>query len=192
MSDSTSVYLEDRYQTPVDCSGLTRADGPQPDAERALDARRERRLRHADRLARPMPRPSATRAACASGYGFDELQLSSAVEYRFDEPSSSTRTHDRAHDLAVPQHPQVPGHAGLAHHRQVQPLDQRQLARATSTTAVTREAVLGYAYRPVRNDRLNTLAKYTYFYNVPTTDQVDAAGRRRRSSSRRATSLRST
>ena len=34
------------------------------------------------------------------------------------------------------------------------------------------EAVIGYAYRPVDNDRLNALAKYTYFYNVPTTDQV--------------------
>jgi hypothetical protein len=34
------------------------------------------------------------------------------------------------------------------------------------------EAVIGYAYRPVRNDRLSALAKYTYFYNVPTTDQV--------------------
>jgi hypothetical protein len=34
--------------------------------------------------------------------------------------------------------------------------------------------VIGYAYRPVRNDRLSALAKYTYFYNVPTTDQVTA------------------
>jgi hypothetical protein len=34
------------------------------------------------------------------------------------------------------------------------------------------EAVLGYGYRPVANDRINALAKYTYFYNVPTTDQV--------------------
>ncbi|HEY7641525.1 MAG TPA: hypothetical protein VH814_17485, partial [Steroidobacteraceae bacterium] len=34
------------------------------------------------------------------------------------------------------------------------------------------EAVLGYGYRPVANDRLNALAKYTYFYNVPTTEQV--------------------
>jgi len=30
------------------------------------------------------------------------------------------------------------------------------------------EAVVGYAYRPVRNDRLNALVKYTYFFiNVP-------------------------
>jgi hypothetical protein len=34
------------------------------------------------------------------------------------------------------------------------------------------EAVLGYGYRPVMNDRLNTLFKYTYFYNLPTTGQV--------------------
>ena len=34
------------------------------------------------------------------------------------------------------------------------------------------EAVLGYGYRPVDNDRLNALAKYTYFYNMPTTEQV--------------------
>src|SRR5262252_10937424 len=34
------------------------------------------------------------------------------------------------------------------------------------------EAVVGYAYRPVRNDRLNALVKYTYFYNLPTTGQV--------------------
>ena len=36
------------------------------------------------------------------------------------------------------------------------------------------EAVLGYGYRPVRNDRLNSLFKYTYFYNMPTAEQVTA------------------
>ena len=34
------------------------------------------------------------------------------------------------------------------------------------------EAVVGFAYRPVEHDRLNALVKYTYFHNVPTTDQV--------------------
>jgi lipopolysaccharide assembly outer membrane protein LptD (OstA) len=38
------------------------------------------------------------------------------------------------------------------------------------------EGVVGYAYRPVRNDRLNALVKYTYFYNVPTADQLGAQG----------------
>jgi uncharacterized repeat protein (TIGR01451 family)/fimbrial isopeptide formation D2 family protein len=34
------------------------------------------------------------------------------------------------------------------------------------------EVVIGYGYRPISNDRLNTLFKYTYFYNVPTLTQV--------------------
>ena len=33
------------------------------------------------------------------------------------------------------------------------------------------EAVLGYAYRPIHNDRLNALFKYTYFYNLPSAEQ---------------------
>ncbi len=34
------------------------------------------------------------------------------------------------------------------------------------------EAVLGYGYRPVTNDRWNSLFKYTYFFNMPTSEQV--------------------
>ncbi len=33
------------------------------------------------------------------------------------------------------------------------------------------EAVVGYAYRPVENDRLNALLKYTYFTDIPTAEQ---------------------
>ena len=36
------------------------------------------------------------------------------------------------------------------------------------------EAILGAAYRPVDNDRWNTLAKYTYFYNLPSSGQLDS------------------
>jgi len=38
------------------------------------------------------------------------------------------------------------------------------------------EASLGYAYRPVDNDRLNILAKYTYLRDLPGEDQVTADG----------------
>jgi lipopolysaccharide assembly outer membrane protein LptD (OstA) len=34
------------------------------------------------------------------------------------------------------------------------------------------EAVFGSAFRPVTHDRFNAMAKYTYFYNLPTTEQV--------------------
>ncbi len=32
--------------------------------------------------------------------------------------------------------------------------------------------MVGYGYRPVSSDRLDVLAKYTYFYNMPTTAQT--------------------
>ena len=38
------------------------------------------------------------------------------------------------------------------------------------------EAVLGYAYRPVKHDRLNALLKFTYFYNFPTAGQISSSG----------------
>jgi hypothetical protein len=38
------------------------------------------------------------------------------------------------------------------------------------------EAQLGYAYRPVANDRLNGLISYTYLYDLPGADQVNVDG----------------
>lgn len=38
------------------------------------------------------------------------------------------------------------------------------------------EVVAAAAYRPVNNDRLNLLAKYTYLYDLPTTGQVSGRG----------------
>lgn len=38
------------------------------------------------------------------------------------------------------------------------------------------EAVLGYAYRPVASDRLNSVFKYTWFYNLPSPDQITTSG----------------
>lgn len=38
------------------------------------------------------------------------------------------------------------------------------------------EASLGYAYRPVDNDRLNALFKYTYLYDLPGPNQVNVSG----------------
>ena len=38
------------------------------------------------------------------------------------------------------------------------------------------QASLGYAYRPVLNDRLNALAKYVYVYDTPGPDQVNIDG----------------
>jgi opacity protein-like surface antigen len=51
----------------------------------------------------------------------------------------------------------------------------------TTATAATKrgryvEGSLGYAYRPIDNDRLNALMKFTYLYDNPGADQVTVDG----------------
>jgi hypothetical protein len=52
------------------------------------------------------------------------------------------------------------------------------LADATASTrdGTYVEGTLGYAYRPVLNDRWDTLVKYNFLYDLPGMDQVTAAG----------------
>jgi hypothetical protein len=105
------------------------------------------------------------------GYGADEVQLSSAVEYRRDdsEQPDATRTQRTAwlfrNSFAFSMTPDWRVVGKLNHLVSDSSLGEFYDGGYT-------EAVVGYAYRPVRHDRLSALAKYTYFYNVPTTDQV--------------------
>jgi len=104
------------------------------------------------------------------GYGFDTVQLSSGLEYRFDETEqldgmwSDRTTWLFRNTLKYQTTPdwRVLGKVNYA--------DSDSSLGEIYDGGYT-EAVLGFAYRPVTNDRLNALAKYTYFYNVPATDQ---------------------
>jgi hypothetical protein len=49
-------------------------------------------------------------------------------------------------------------------------------ASTTTRSGKYVEGWLGYAYRPVENDRLNALFKYTFLYDLPGADQVNASG----------------
>ncbi len=49
-------------------------------------------------------------------------------------------------------------------------------ATATARNGEYAEASIGYAYRPVENDRLNALFKYTYLYDLPGADQKTVGG----------------
>jgi hypothetical protein len=107
------------------------------------------------------------------GYGFENVQFSSAVEYRLDETQQAdTTTTDRTTWLF---------RNSIKYQRTADWRVVGKLNHSTSDSSLGdfydggyTEAVIGYAYRPVRHDRLSTLAKYTYFYNVPTTDQLGA------------------
>src|SRR5690606_11258987 len=106
-----------------------------------------------------------------AGYAFNALTLASGIEYRFDEteqPDSSLSTRKTwlfrsSFKLQISPSARLLGK--LNHSDSTS--SQGQFYDGGFT-----EAVIGYAFRPVRHDRLNTLVKYTYCYNVPTTGQV--------------------
>src|SRR5262249_24892191 len=105
------------------------------------------------------------------GYGRDRMQFSRGVEFRRDNAELLDLTHTRTiawlfrNNFKVQLTPSWRMIGKLDHSMSNSSLGAFYAGGYT-------EGVVGYAYRPVQHDRLNVLAKYTYFYNVPTTDQV--------------------
>ena len=173
-SDSGSVYAENRYTHSTVDNGLVQAAGITMDVfdhwtvganleigtltDRQTSAETERRA-----------------AGGRMGYKFENVDLFTNVEFRYDETQSTDGSWtDRTtwlfrNSLQVRLNP-----------------DWRLLGKFNHSFSDSSEgsffdggyteAVLGYAYRPVEHDRLHALLKYTYFYNMPTTDQVSGKG----------------
>jgi flagellar motor protein MotB len=170
LSDDTSVYLEERYQGGSALTGLTHAAGINLVAQERwnLGASAEfGTLRDALTAAETDRRAVGIRL----GYGSETRQFSSAIEYRRDdvEQADTTRTERTAwlfrNNFKLQLTPDWRMVGKLNHSFSDSSLGEFHDGGYT-------EVVIGYAYRPVRHDRLSALAKYTYFHNVPTTDQV--------------------
>ncbi|MGH8316336.1 MAG: OmpA family protein, partial [Steroidobacterales bacterium] len=170
LSDSSSMYVEERYQDTDQMSGLTHATGVNLTANDRwnLGANMEvGTLTDAQTGADTKRRAGGVRVA----YNFNTVQISSGVEYRFDDAEQLDTTMTERTTWLFRNNFKV----------QITP-DWRlvgKLNHSFSNSSLGQfydggftEAVIGYGYRPVLNDRLTALAKYTYFYNVPTTDQV--------------------
>jgi flagellar motor protein MotB len=174
LSDSTSVYLEERYQDRGSLNGLTHATGVQlvPREHWNLGASAEvGTLRDSLTGADTDRKATGVRV----GYGTKTTTWSSAVEYRRDvaqqlDLTGNTRTawlfRNNFKFTVAPDWRLL----GKLNH------SESQSSLGEFYDGGYTEAVVGYAYRPVHNDRLSGLAKYTYFYNVPTPDQVGAQG----------------
>ena len=170
LSDSTSVYVEERYQDTEVLEGLTHATGFSLVANERwnLGANADFGTLQDVQTGAETDRKSG---GLRVGYGRDSIQFSSAIEYRLDETEQlDTSVQDRTTWLfrnsvkyQVTPDWRVIGKLNHA----VSDSSQGDFYDGGYT-----EAVIGYAYRPVMNDRINALAKYTYFFNVPTTDQV--------------------
>jgi flagellar motor protein MotB len=170
LSDSASVYLEERYQHSNQATGLTHATGVSlaPTERLNVGANADIGTLKDRQTGAEIER---TAIGVRLGYGFDAIQVSSGIEYRQDETEQlDTTTTERTTWLfrnnfkyqVTPDWRLV----GKLNHAESES-SQGQFYDGGYT-----EAVLGFGFRPIRHDRLNALAKYTYFYNVPASDQV--------------------
>ncbi len=170
LSDSSSVYVEERYQDHGAMTGLTHATGINlVEKERwNFSASGEfGKLRDSQSGAATDRKATGVRL----GYGRDSVQFSSGIEFRKDNSQQLDTTQTERTTWLLRNNFKY----------SLTP-DWRILGKLDYSVSNSSlgdfygggytEGVLGYSYRPVRNDRLNALVKYTYFYNVPTTDQV--------------------
>ncbi len=172
-SDSASVYVEERYTHGDVPTGLMHSTGVDlaPTDRLNLGANVDFGTLEDPQTGAELKR---TAAGVSVGYGFEKLKIAAALEYRVDDseqPDTSTfrrTTWLLKNSLRYQLSPdwRIIGKFNYAHSES----SQGEFFAGDFT-----EAVLGYAYRPIHNDRLNALLKYTFFYNVPTTDQVSGA-----------------
>lgn len=173
-SDTASVYLEEKYTHGDVPTGLTHSTG--------VDLAPNDRWNYGASLDYGTLTDNQTGAALERtalglklGYAFDGVKFASAFEYRVDNQESPA-------DASVSERTTWLTKNSLKY--QLNP-DWRFVGKVNYSQSESSlgefydgsytEAVAGYAYRPVANDRLNTLLKYTYFYNMPSAGQVTIA-----------------
>jgi len=169
-TDTTSVYGEERYTHGDVPTGLTHAFGVDytPDEHWNFGGNIEAGTLEDNNTGAETERKAV---GLTAGYNFGAVVYSAALEYRFDNTQNPDATSsDRTTWL-------------MKNNLKYQiDSDWRFLAKADFSKSDSSlgelysgnftEIVAGYGYRPVTNDRLNMLGKYTYFYNVPFGDQT--------------------
>ena len=170
IADSASVYLEERYQHNEAQVGLTHATGISfaPNKKWTLGLNTD-----IGTLQDSLTGAETDRMAVGAqiGFGLQGLQLTTGIEFRDDDVQQLDLTRNQRktwlfRNSLKYQINESGRLLGKLNH------SDSESSQGTFYDGGFTEAVLGYAYRPVYNDRLNARVKYTYFYNMPTSDQV--------------------
>ena len=169
-SDSASLYLEERYSHGDTPTGLTHSMGIDlaPTDNFNFGASIDMGELQDNNSGAVIERNAY---GVSLGYGFERLKYAGAVEHRTDKTESSTTTVTKRvttlykNSLKYQLNPNWRLISKLNHSTSISSMGDFYNGNFT-------EAVVGYAYRPVENDNLNILFKYTYFYNLPAKDQV--------------------
>jgi len=168
-TDTVSLNAEERYQHGDGPSGLIHAFG--------LDLSPNQRWNYgfkleSGKLSDPAAGDMDRQALGFSvGYRKDATRYAGALEYRHEDSSTTTGSSGTRETWLMKN--------TLGY--QIDP-DWRFLGRLNFSTSSSSggafqdgdylEFVTGYAWRPVKNDRWNTLFKYTYLYNLPSPGQL--------------------
>lgn len=167
-SDALSVFGEGRYQHGQHSTGLTHAYGLDyaPIDHWTFGINFETGKLNQDET----NWLDRTAVALTAGFQQEATKLASALEYRKDKTQDDARTSWlMRNNLAyqVTQDWRTQARLDFAFSES----DQGNLFNSDYT-----EAVLGFAYRPVKHDRFNMLAKYTYLMDLAPFDQFTSAG----------------
>ncbi|WP_140635107.1 OmpA family protein [Methylibium rhizosphaerae] len=169
-SDTTTVFGEEKYTHGDVPAGLLHSAGVEykPDQRWNFGAHIDAGTLRDNLTGARMERSGF---AVSAGYGFDAIKVSTLVEYRRDQVQSPI-------DLSYSNRRNFLTKNSLKY--QISP-DWRFIGKLNYSKSDSSlgefyggsytEAVMGYGWRPVENDRLNALAKYTYFYNLPSSGQ---------------------
>jgi len=172
-SDSASVYGEERYTHGDMPTGLTHSYG--------VDLAPTDRLNLGAKVAFGTLQDNLTgaridrkAAGVNAGYGFGKVKLASALEFRLDDSEQPDRSYVERTTWLLKNSLK---YQLTPDWRLIGKFDysQSESSQGESYDGGYTEASLGYAYRPVNNDRLNVLVKYTFFYNVPAAEQVSGS-----------------
>jgi len=170
LSDSTSVFLEERYQHSNRQTGLTHGSGISFAPTKNLSfgiTTDSGKLQDFETGAETERLASGIQV----GLAHEGLQLSSGIEYRNDDAEQLDLQRDERTTWLFRNSLSYQINPGSRLVGKFNHADSDSSLGTFYDGGYT-EAVIGYAHRPVEHDRLNTLIKYTYFYNMPTTDQV--------------------
>ena len=165
-TDSVNVYGEERYQHGDSSVGLTHAYGIEflPNEAWTLG------LSFENGKQEQPGQPTLTRDAIALnlGYATESFKYGTALEYREDEQTDAKRTSYLVrNNLSYKVNPDWRAQLRID-------LAISDSSIANSLNSDFTEALLGFAYRPVNNDKLNALVTYNYLYDLAPADQFTA------------------
>lgn len=163
-TDTLSIYGEERYAYGDQPTGLTHLYGVDFAPAEAWSIGTQIETGELENLTGETIERQAI--GFSVGYSDEKIQYASALEYRNDKSTGNERnTWLLRNELSYKNNENWRTVGKLNH-------SQSESSQGEFFDGDYTEAVWGYAYRPVENDRWNALFKYTYFFNKPAPEQV--------------------